>query len=75
MAQWKQPPWKQERNAAILVAVRQGASPAEVAQLYRVPLRAVLGICEAAKLREQFTRELAQSGGPARSRTLGPPVH
>jgi hypothetical protein len=75
MAQWKQPSWKQERNAAILAAVGQGASPVAVARLYRVPLRAVLGICEGAKLRERFAQEHAQSDGPGRSRTLGPPVY
>jgi hypothetical protein len=44
-------------------------------RISRLPLRAVLGICQAVKLREQFTHERAESGGPARSRTLGPPVH
>jgi hypothetical protein len=69
---WKAPDWKTQRNAAILAAVRQGTSPQVAAWQYRVPLRAVLGICESAMQRERFAQEHAQSGGPARSRTLGP---
>jgi hypothetical protein len=71
---WKAPEWKTRRNAAILAAVRQGTSPEVVASRYRVPLRAVLGICDSAAQRERFAQEHAESGGPARMRTLGPPV-
>jgi hypothetical protein len=70
---WKAPDWKTQRNAAILAEVRQGAAPEVVASRYRVPLRAVLGICEGAKMRERFAQEQAESGGPARTRTLGYP--
>ena len=58
-------------NAAILAEVRQGSAPEVVAWRYRVPLRAVIGICEGAEMRERFAREHAESGGPARIRTLG----
>jgi hypothetical protein len=68
---WRGPRWKAERNAAILAAVGQGASPVEIAQQYRVPLRAVLGIWDGAKLREQFARERAEGGG--RRRGVGVP--
>ena len=67
---WKEPRWKQERNAAILAAVGQGASPAAVAQQYRVPLRLVLSLLDAAKQRERFAGEHTKSGGRDRVRTL-----
>ena len=60
-----------ERNAAILKEVRQGAAPEIAAARYRVPLRAVLGICQSAAQRERFAREHAESGGRARLQTLG----
>jgi hypothetical protein len=68
---WKAPDWKTQRNAAILAEVRQGSAPEVVAWRYRVPLRAVIGICEGAAMRERFAREHAESGGPVRIRTLG----
>jgi hypothetical protein len=68
---WKAPDWKTQRNAAILAAVRQGAAPEVVASRYRVPLRAVLGLCEGAEMRQRFAHEHAESGGPVRVRTLG----
>ena len=71
MPSWKAPDWKTQRNAAILKEVRQGAAPEIVAARYRVPLRAVLGICEGAVMRERFAREHAESGGRSRVRTLG----
>jgi hypothetical protein len=74
VARWEAPDWKTQRNAAILAEVRQGAAPEVVAGRYRVPLRAVLGICESAAQRERFAQEHAESGGLARTRTLGPPV-
>jgi hypothetical protein len=67
---WKAPDWKIQRNATIRAEVRQGAAPEAVAGRYRVPLRAVLGICEGAELRERFAQEHAESGGPVRVRTL-----
>jgi hypothetical protein len=67
---WKAPDWKTERNAAILTEVRQGAAPEVVAWRYRVPLRAVLGICEGAEMRERFAREHAESGGRVHMRSL-----
>jgi hypothetical protein len=70
---WKTPDWKTQRNAAILAEVRQGAAPEVVECRYRVPLRAVLGLCEGAKMRERFAQEQVESGGPARIRTLGYP--
>ena len=73
MPRWKAPNWKTQRNAAILAEVRQGTAPEVVASRHRVPLRAVLGICEGAKMRERFDQEKAESGGPARVRTLGGP--
>ena len=73
MPRWKAPDWKTQRNAAILAEVRQGAAPEVVASRYRVPLRAVLGICEGAKMRERFVHEHMESGGPTRTRTLGYP--
>ena len=75
MPRWKAPDWKTQRNAAILAAVRQGTPPQVVAWQYRVSLRAVLGICESAVQRERFAQEHAESGGLARTRTLGPPGH
>ena len=71
MPGWKASTWKTQRNAAILEAVRQGAAPEIVAARYRVPLRAVLGLCEPAAQRERFAHEHAESGGKARVRTLG----
>ena len=71
MPRWKASPWKTQRNAAILEAVRQGTAPEVVAWRYRVPLRAVLGICESAAQRERFAQEHAESGGRVRVRTLG----
>jgi len=70
---WKAPDWKTQRNAAILAEVRQGTAPEVVASRYRVPPRAVLGLCDGAKMRERFTQEHTESGGPARRRTLGYP--
>ena len=57
MPRWKAPAWKTQRNAAILAEVRQGAAPEVVASRYRVPLRAVLGICEGVEMRQRFARE------------------
>jgi hypothetical protein len=68
---WNAPDWKTRCNAAILEAVRQGAAPEVVAGRYRVPLRAVLGICAGAEMRERFAQEQADGGGRARVRTLG----
>jgi hypothetical protein len=50
----------------------EDAAPEVVAWRYRVPLRAVLGICQGAEMRERFAQEHAESGGPVRARTLGP---
>jgi hypothetical protein len=58
-------------DAAQCGEVRQGSAPEVVAWRYRVPLRAVIGICEGAEMRERFAQEHAESGGPARIRTLG----
>ena len=74
MPRWKAPDWKTQRDAAILAEVRQGTAPEVVAWRYRVPLRAVLGICEAAEMRKRFAQEHAESGGPSRTRSLGSPV-
>ena len=74
MPRWKASAWKTQRNTAILAEVRQGAAPEVVAWRYRVPLRAMLGICASADQRERFAQEHAESGGPARIRTLGSPV-
>ena len=71
MPRWKASPWKTQRNAAILEAVRQGTAPEAVAWRYRVPLRAVLGICEGAEMRERFAQEHAESGGKTPMRALG----
>jgi hypothetical protein len=67
---WKQPRWKQQRDTAVLAAIGQGLSPETVAQQYRMPLRAVLGIWEAAKQREHFAQEHEEGGGRHRVRTL-----
>jgi hypothetical protein len=71
---WKAPEWKKRRDAEILAAIRQGTSPDVVACPYRVLLGAVLGICESAAQRDHFALEHAESGGPARVRTLGNPT-
>jgi hypothetical protein len=68
---WKAPDWKTQRNAAILAEVSQGTPPEVVAWRHRVLVRAVLGICEGAEMRQRFAREHADSGGRARVRTLG----
>ena len=73
MPKWEAPDWKTQRNAAILAEISQGAAPEVVASRYRVPLRAVLGLCDGAKMRERFAHEHAESGGPDRRRTLGSP--
>jgi hypothetical protein len=70
---WKAPRWKADRAAAILAAIGQGMSPAAVAQRHRVPLQLVLNILDAAKQRERFAREGAESGGRHRDRALEGP--
>jgi hypothetical protein len=75
MPSWKAPDWKTQRNAAILTEISQGAAAEVVAWRYRVPLRAVLGICEGAEMRQRFAQEHAQSGGRVRIRTLGGQAH
>jgi len=63
--------WREQRNPAILAAIRRGLSPQVIAEQYWVSLRAVLAISKAAEQRARFIREQAESRDRTRVRTLG----
>jgi hypothetical protein len=72
MAQFLSQP-QRARNAAIVAAVRQGIPHRTVARLYGVSPSRVSALWADTKRRERFAQEHAESGGPARTRTLGGP--